>query len=383
VSLSLHVTTHDTWLIAGVVSAEVWRLGHDALCALHGTVQSTFFVGSYRLCLGFSLRRLRDASDPLNAKAEPDKEDSMTRAVIPVAFALLLFAAPDAAQFTDWSAPLNLGPLVNSAYTDGCVCVSKSGLSLFFFSNRYALNSSAPLHMYVSRRDSIDAPWGEPEELVDFNDGLGASCPALSPDEHRLFFVTSRTGGCGGSDIWVSRRHNRRDDFGWEPPVNLGCMPDGPNSPEGESVPTVFEDDTGTEVLYFSSTRPGGPGGADIYESRMGIGDAFGPANVVAELSSTVTDYVAVRRDGLEVIISSPRPGGNYAGTHDLWTATRESTEEPWLEPVVIPILNSSSNEGARMGFSFDGRWFYFRSNRPGGYGDYDLYVTTREKLRR
>ena len=35
------------------------------------------------------------------------------------------------------------------------------------------------------------------------------------------------------------------------------------------------------------------------------------------------------------------------------------------------------------MSFSFDGRAFYFRSNRPGGYGDFDLYVTTREKLRR
>ncbi|MEK7405498.1 MAG: hypothetical protein AAB225_10355, partial [Acidobacteriota bacterium] len=220
-------------------------------------------------------------------------------------------------------------------------------------------------------------PWEEAQEIVGFNDGRGASCPALSPDEHRLFFASGRPGGCGGADLWVSRRHDRRDDFGWGPPVNLGCIV---NSPSSETAPTVFEDETGTEVLYFSSTRPGGPGGVDIYQSRMGNDDTFGPATLVAELSSSSTDVAAVRRDGLEVIVISYRPGG--PGNGDLWTATRESTAQPWPAPVLVPVLNTSFDEGGRSSFSFDGRAFYFRSNRPGGYGGYDLYVTTREKLR-
>jgi hypothetical protein len=314
----------------------------------------------------------------LDAKAERLKEDPMIRVAIS-AFMLMLFATPDAAQFTDWSPPVNLGSVVNSGYADTCVSVSKNGLSLFFFSNRYALDANAAGHLYVSKRASVDEPWGEPEEIVGFNDYMGASCPALSPDEHRLFFVSSRSDGCGGNDIWVSRRQNRRDDFGWESPVNLGCIV---NSTVGDIVPTVIEDETGTEVLYFTSGRPGGSGGGDIWESRMGDDDTFGAPSLVTELNTTYSDVIAVRRDGLEAIVASNRPGGLYSGT-DLWTVTRESTGEPWSTPVILPVLCSPGFEGARMSFSFDGRVLYFPSDRAGGYGSRDLYMTEREKIRR
>jgi hypothetical protein len=294
---------------------------------------------------------------------------------------LLLFAAPDTTQFTDWSVPVNLGPVVNSPYTDSCPSVSKDGLSLFFFSNRYALNASAPMHLYVSQRGSIDDPWGEPQEIVGFNDGLGAMSASLSPDEHRLFFAASRPPGCGGVDLWVSRRHDRSDDFGWESPENLGCIV---NSPALDWVPTVVEDETGTEVLYFTSQRPGGLGDGDIWQSRMEDDGTFGVPTHVTELSSPYGEQLAVRRDGLEAIVASNRPGGSYPGPQqDLWTATRQSTAEPWSTPIILDVLSSPSNEGARMSFSFDGLAFYFRSNRPGGYGGLDLYVTAREKLPR
>ncbi len=217
-----------------------------------------------------------------------------------------------------------------------------------------------------------------------FNDGYHASCPALSPDEHRLFFVSNRPGTCAVkiADLWVSRRHDRTDDFGWGPPVNLGCAPNGPNSLSWENLPTVFEDETGTEVLYFGSGRPGGLGGGDIWESRMRNDGTFGPATLVAGLNSSSGEGAAIRRDGLEAIISSGRPGGPYPGTGDLWTSTRASTADPWSPPVPLPILSSPSGEGGRMCFSFDGRAFYFGSDRSGGNGANDLYVATREKLR-
>jgi len=304
----------------------------------------------------------------------------MKRVVVSVALMVLLLAVAATGQFTQWSAPVNLGPVVNSPYMDTCVTISKNGLSLFFFSNRYAKDVNAAWHLYVSNRPSVDAPWGEPQEIVGFNEGYGASCPGLSPDEHRLFFASNRPGTCGGADIWVSRRHDRTDDLAWGPPVNLGCAPVGPNSSSGESAPTVFEDETGTEVLYFNSGRPGGPGSGDIYESRMRPDGTFGPANLIPELSTSFGDLAAaVRRDGLEVIFTSNRPGG--LGDWDLWTATRASTAHPWSAPVNLTILSSSAFDGGRMSFSFDGCQFYFRSNRP-GYGSGDLYVATREKLR-
>jgi hypothetical protein len=105
----------------------------------------------------------------------------------------------------------------------------------------------------------------------------------------------------------------------------------------------------------------------------------FGPATLVKELSTPYNDAAAVRHDGLEVILSLT----DAADSGNLWTATRESTEDPWPAPVILNGLNSAGWEGGRMSFSFNGRAFYFTSDRPGGYGGRDLYVTTRERLRK
>ena len=210
------------------------------------------------------------------------------------------------------------------------------------------------------------------------NSSVQDSCPALSVDEYRLYFASARSGGCGGLDLYVSRRSDRRDDFGWEQPVNLGCEVNGERN---DYMPSLFEDENGTEVMYFTSNRVGGPGGDDIYESRMRDDETFGPPTLVAELSTDFADSgPTVRRDGLEIIFSSNRAGG--LGSSDLWTATRSSIDDPWSAPENLAVLNSESHEGNKISFTFDGRQLYFRSNRPDSYGSGDLYVATRDKLR-
>jgi hypothetical protein len=240
-----------------------------------------------------------------------------------------------------------------------------------------------PRELYVSQRASLTELWGTPQVLPNVNSPSDESCPALSLDEHRLYFVSDRFGGCGGPDFYVSRRHDRKDDFGWESPVNLGCISDGyVNSPGYEQTPSFFEDETGTEVMYFTRGMDV-PYDFDIYESRMRNDETFGPGTIVQELSNPYP-YAdlgpAVRRDGLEIIFASTRPGGR--GGFDLWTATRESTEDAWSESANLWNLNSPVNEIGRLCFTFDGRGFYFASNRSGGYGGTDIYVTTREKVR-
>ncbi|PYP35025.1 MAG: hypothetical protein DMD48_14810, partial [Gemmatimonadetes bacterium] len=86
-----------------------------------------------------------------------------------------------------------------------------------------------------------------------------------------------------------------------------------------------------------------------------------------------------IRRDGLEMIISSGRPGG--VGSEDLWVSTRSSTLDPWGTPVNLgPVVNSSAFDGAPA-LSFDGTTLYFFSERSGGLGNRDLYVTTRARV--
>lgn len=306
----------------------------------------------------------------------------MKRTVVVLALMLGLFAVAASAQYTgytQWSTPVNLGPPVNSAYQETCMTISKDGLSLYFTAWRPAPVGMGGMDLYVSKRASVNEPWGTPVLVPNVNSTSNDTCPALSPDEHRLFFASTRTGGCGMGDIYVSRRHDRRDDFGWQAPVNLGCTV---NSPYDDNCGMVFEDETGTEVLYFGSRRPpGGPALTDIYASRMGADGTFGPPMPVAELNTAYNDHCpAVRRDGLEVIFSSDRPGG--LGDKDFWVATRASTKDRWSAPVNLTVLNTPGIETGKMSFSFDGRQFYFYANRPGGLGWNDIYVATREKLR-
>ena len=290
--------------------------------------------------------------------------------------------ADDEKRFTPWLAPVNLGSPVNTGSLESCVSISKDGLSLYFSSTR---RSGLSRNLYVSERDSTDDPfWGEPQALDILNNPDGfpmwQSCPALSLDEHRLYFTTWRYDSCGGLsgglDIYVSRRKNRRDNLGWKPAVNLGCEVDGyVNSIYNEVTPALFEDESGEVIMYFASYNPGF--GMDIFESRMRDDDTFGPGTPVAVLNSSFNDIGAiVRRDGLEVIFSTNRPPSQ--GMTDLWMATRESTFDPWSEPVPVEILNSVFFEGGRISFSFDGTKLYFRSDRT---GNGDLYVARREKL--
>jgi len=341
--------------------------------------------------------RLRTAVLALGALVIGCEPADHTAPVGPAAGSLMAEAeASDAPAWSAWSAPVNLGPVVNSRYNDNHPAISKDGLSLYITSGRPGgLNGDNLLQVeeiWVSRRASRDAAWGRPVNLGPVINAIGRNTgsPTFTPDGHRMYLHSNRPGGCGMADLYVARRQDKRDDFGWEPPENLGCVVNGPFNDNG---PTYFEDETtGITTLYFTSTRPGGPGDFDIYAStRVGNEGEFEPPVLVAELSSPFRDTrTAIRRDGLEMFLSSGRPGdrdvGISAGSEDLWVATRATPSDVWSPPVSLnlvnqrlggPRINGAAFDGAPA-LSFDGTTLYFFSERSGGFGKRDLYVTTR-----
>lgn len=289
-------------------------------------------------------------------------------------------AADDPPKFGPWSAAVNLGSTVNSSGNEQGPFVSPDGLSLYFGSNRPG--GYGGMDIWVSQRASADDPWGPPQNLgPTINTPYTENGAALSHDGHRLFFQSDRPGGFGGNDIYVSRRHNKRDDFGWRSAENLGS---GVNSFANEIKPEYFEDDvTGATYLYFTSDRLGGLGERDIYVSTLLPDETFGPAVLAEEFSSAYGDFsVTIRRDGLEAIVSSNRSDIPKFGGSDLWVFTRASTADSWSPPTNLGVMVNSPSEEVAATLSFNRTELYFFSNRPGTFGVFDIWMTTREKLR-
>ena len=287
-------------------------------------------------------------------------------------------AAP---EYSAWSAPVNLGPVVNSGFNDLAPALSKDGLSLYFQSNR-PIGSAGGLDLWVSQRTEVDAPWRPPVNLGSaINTPFTEGGPAFSRDGHWMFFNSDRPqGGVGGTDIWVSWRAHIHDDFGWQPPVNLGP---GVNSPSGDSVGSYFENKEGdAPLLFFSSNRPltGSAPGGPYVSAQVGEG-VFGPPALVTEIDSPVDDMrPMIRFDGREILMASSRVGS--AGGRDLWGSTRDTVFDLWSGPLNLgSLVNSVANELTPF-LSSDGRQLFFASDRivPDQVGAADLYVTKRDK---
>ena len=286
-------------------------------------------------------------------------------------------------QYTQWSAPTALGWPVNTTGAEGAPFLTKDGLTLYYAGP----GPDGSNDLLVSHRPTVDLPWGAPFGIPALNTPANETNPQLSPDEHWLYFTTNISGGLGGQDIWVSHRHDRKDNLGWEAPVNLGSSV---NSSSNDIAPTLFEDPaTGVITMYFASDRAGS---LDIYAITMRSDRTFAPASPVAELNSSFADQgPAVRRDGLEIFIASNRPG--TMGQTDLMVSTRATTGDAWSTPVFLgtPVNTPGFDQAPALSFDRHTLFYVSTGNLPGATGPCsgpagpcvsDIYFTTRQKVK-
>jgi hypothetical protein len=287
--------------------------------------------------------------------------------------ALLALAAPTTGLAADpgpWGTAV-LETAINSPQADGCPIETFDGLTLYFASTRPAAvgGSTDPNDIWRISRPSIDAPWGTAVHLpAPVNSASADFCPTPLPGK-RLYFVSARAGGCGGGDIYRTREHPVK---GWLAPTNLGCAAtgSGPNFGGGEFSPSLFEVD-GVTYLYFSSTGADGLD-QDIYVSRQRADGSFTAPAEVPGLSTGSNDQMPnVRRDGLEIVFASDRPGGT--GAFDIYTSTRASVSDPWSAPVNVGGGVNTAAAETRPSLSGDGRRLHF-----GRLGD--IWVSTRDR---
>ena len=101
------------------------------------------------------------------------------------------------------------------------------------------------------------------------------------------------------------------------------------------------------------------------------------PVSLGATINSSFQDFgPAVSKDGLSLYFNSNRPGG--FGGQDIWVSQRTSEHDAWGAPLNLGfVINTASNDSVPS-LSRDGHWLFFSSNRPGGFGDQDLWAAHR-----
>ena len=153
-------------------------------------------------------------------------------------------------------------------------------------------------------------------------------------------------------------------------PTNLGP---GINSGAGEVAPVISRD--GLELYFCRGVDPV----FDVWVARRATPDSeWGPAAKAGlpfrSSSYDGMDYIAP--DGLTLLMDSDRPGG--CGSVDLWVTTRAAVGDDWGTPVNLGATVNSASDDSAANLSPDGLELYLTSNRPGGCGGYDLWVANR-----
>jgi eukaryotic-like serine/threonine-protein kinase len=225
-----------------------------------------------------------------------------------------------------------------------------------------------PGEMWVTRRTTLDGEWGPPSSLgPTINSPAYDGGPCLSSDGLSLYFFSDRGDPSGMADLWVTTRATTEDK--WGTPANLGAPV---NTASDDWSPSITGD--GLE-LYFTSNRPGGYGAWDLWvTTRASLSDNWGaPANLGPTINTAAQEnWPGISPDGLLLVFASSRPGG--PGNWNLYMAWRATRKDPWGPATSLGTVVNSTPWQVGAKISPDGSALYFHSPRSGGFSSCDMW---------
>jgi outer membrane protein OmpA-like peptidoglycan-associated protein/tetratricopeptide (TPR) repeat protein len=260
-------------------------------------------------------------------------------------------------------APKNLGDSVNSSSSEYYPSVTVTDDALVF--TRRTGNAREDFMLSgINSKDSFNkaAPL---DGDINLEPRKGAI--TVSQDGDWLFFAADIAGaGLGGFDIYKSIY----TPSGWSEQENLG---DSINTDFWESSPAISPD---KRALYFSSTRPGGYGGADLYVSYLKPNGRWTEAVNMGPSINTAGDELApfIHADNQTLYFTSDGLPG-YGGS-DLFVL-KKLTGGKWGTPENMGYpINTIENEGS-LAVAADGYTAYYASDREDSRGGLDIYSFT------
>lgn len=216
--------------------------------------------------------------------------------------------------------------------------------------------------IYISaKKDStLEAP-------VPLSDSLNSpghdACVAFSPDGNELIIYRTDETKLAG-DLYMSRYKNNT----WTAPVKLG------SEVNSEYLETSACFSAYGNEIVFSSNRPGGYGGRDLYRVVKFLNGEYSlPVNLGPEINSQEDEDAPFLDFNNNTLYFSSK-GHQTMGEYDIFMAEFDTGKDRWKHPVNMGQPVNSSNDDIYFVKQKDQAKGYFSSRREGGYGDADLY---------
>lgn len=275
--------------------------------------------------------------------------------------------------------PVNLGQGVNSKYPEYFPTITVDGKTILFTrripDNRVYGPIKEQEDFYVSQLSESNI-WGQAQAMpLNINTVNNEGAPTLAPDGQSLIFVAcpdasgqnygEGRNGKGSCDMFYTRRLGNR----WTNPENVSGYI---NTPLWESQPSLSADG---KTLYFIRRVQGRSGAAhgDIFVSKLQPDGKWGVAKQLSDVINTqyAEESVLIHPDGKTLYFASR--GHQGMGGSDLFVSRMDANGE-WGKPENLGYpINTAGDENSLM-VSADGEIAFFASDRPGGYGDLDIY---------
>jgi hypothetical protein len=184
-----------------------------------------------------------------------------------------------------WKQPGLLADELTTFFNDGPITINSAGNTAWFSRNNGIEKVFGDVNDTTNKLGIFSAElagekWTNIMPFAFDDPGYNYTTPALSPDENKLFFSSDKPGGYGGMDLYYSENK----DGNWKEPVNLGPLI---NTAGSESFPYAAHDGK----LFFSSDGHPGFGGKDIFYTQQ-IGETWiTPVHLDSAINSTADDF--------------------------------------------------------------------------------------------
>lgn len=257
-----------------------------------------------------------------------------------------------------------LGAEINSSFSEFAALISGDGNTLLFTSNRsaddYQIKSRTnDENVFISHRNS--GSWSTPQKIGEpVNVSLNEAATFVSADGKTLLLYYED----GGGDIYSSSLDNGQ----WSKPVALNRFVNHPQYRESSAC--ISPDG---KRLFFSSNRPGGRGGYDLYVCELGANGQWGrPSNLGSSINTRGDEqWPFLHADGGTLYFSSN--GWATLGEADIFKAQLKNGKWTRLQNLGYPI-NTSAEEGHFV-LSEDSVRGYFNSLRNARATGSDIFT--------